>query len=70
MSKRDDLVESFRNAINLVSRENVSQTPDFILAEVAMRAIEEFEVACTRREEWYGYSNRPCQTAPTKIIRP
>lgn len=41
-------------AINRCSRENASNTPDFILAEYLMSCLEAFESASMRREDWYG----------------
>ena len=40
--------------INRHSRENNSDTPDFILAELAARALDAFEVAINRRQQWRG----------------
>jgi len=41
-------------AVNRCSRENVSNTPDFILAEFMERCLQAFEAASKRREDWYG----------------
>jgi len=48
------LSEEIRAAINRISRENVSNTPDFILAEYLMSCLVAFESANMRRENWYG----------------
>lgn len=36
------------------SRENESDTPDFILAEYMMSCLQAFEAAVKNRESWYG----------------
>ncbi|MDD5050969.1 MAG: hypothetical protein PHV93_04525 [Candidatus Pacebacteria bacterium] len=48
------LAEEIRAAINRNSRENASNTPDFILAEYLLACLVAFETASMRREEWYG----------------
>ena len=40
--------------INRFSKENDSNTPDFILAEYMLGALDAFTKAVVRREEWYG----------------
>jgi hypothetical protein len=47
------------HAINFASRESVSNTPDFILADLVADQLAAFERASLRREEWYGKSLRP-----------
>jgi len=49
------LANEIRAAINHCSRENVSNTPDFILAEYLLSCLAAFESASMRREEWYGH---------------
>jgi len=44
------------DACNKACRENVSNTPDFILAEYIMAALDAFEKASIAREKWYGKS--------------
>ena len=48
------LSNEIRAAINGCSRENESNTPDFILAEYLMACLVAFESASMRREEWFG----------------
>ena len=48
------LSDEIRAAINGCSRENESNTPDFILAEYLMACLVAFESASRRREKWYG----------------
>jgi hypothetical protein len=40
--------------INRHSRENGSNTPDFILAEYLEACLTAFDAASRRRERWYG----------------
>ena len=54
MSDREDLVKGISEVINRLSRENESDTPDFILAEHAVKAIESLEVALKERGRWYA----------------
>lgn len=41
-------------ALNGVSAENGSDTPDFILAEYLTACLTAFDEAVVAREEWYG----------------
>lgn len=45
--------------INKHSREQDSNTPDFILAEYLMACLSAFEVASNRREVWYKVEHKP-----------
>lgn len=49
-----DLQKEIETAINRVSRENESNTPDFILAEFLMLCLQAFEHTSKLREAWYG----------------
>jgi hypothetical protein len=55
------LVEEIRSAINRNSRENASNTPDFILAAYLEACLLAFEVAVQQRETWYGRAARPAE---------
>jgi len=50
--------EELRSLINRRSRENISNTPDFILAEYLLTCLEAFESASNAREKWFGKSLR------------
>jgi hypothetical protein len=54
MTAPTDLARDIASAINRVSRENVSNTPDFILAEMLVDILTAFEKASNARETWYG----------------
>lgn len=49
-----DLEKEIAALINKVSREQDSDTPDFILAEYLMACLSAFEVGVNRRDGWYG----------------
>lgn len=40
--------------LNRASRENLSNTPDFILAEYLLNCLEAFELATRARVRWHG----------------
>jgi hypothetical protein len=49
-----NIVKDIATIINRHSRENASNTPDFILAEYLERCLITFEMASNAREKWYG----------------
>lgn len=55
--------ESFQNEltnlINRCSRENASDTPDYILAMYLLNCLEAFDQAVRQRENWFGRDPRP-----------
>lgn len=46
--------KELRAVINRYSKENGSNTPDFILAEYLTVCLESFDRAVNQRSEWYG----------------
>ena len=46
--------EELRSLINRYSRENESNTPDFILAQYIEKSLLAFNQAVNSREKWYG----------------
>ena len=48
------LQEEIANLLNRYSRENASDTPDFILGQYLMSCLEAFEKATRERDEWGG----------------
>lgn len=50
----DTLQSEIADVLNRHSRENESNTPDFILAGVMIAALTAFEEASRHRETWYG----------------
>lgn len=55
MALKDELID----LINKKSRENTSNTPDFILGEYLMNCLESFEKAIKSRDSWYGVHLEP-----------
>lgn len=55
----NDLMTRLTSILNMESRENFSNTPDFILAEYMMDCLKAFERANNRRDTWYGISPEP-----------
>ena len=49
-----ELEKGIADLINRVSRENDSNTPDFLLAEFMMACLDAFELTSNKREVWYG----------------
>lgn len=49
-----DLKREIQEAINRASRENASNTPDFILAEFLMGCLCAFEAATNERRTWFA----------------
>lgn len=58
-TKYNDLKTDIKNTINRHSAENGSDTPDFILAEYLIGALELFDATTQNREKWYGREPRP-----------
>ncbi len=57
---QDDLSE----LLNRFSRENDSNTPDFILAAFLDEVLTAWGKACRERERWYGVEHRPGEVKP------
>lgn len=54
-----DLFDEICTVLNRYSRENASNTPDFILAEYLRQSLETFEGTVRARDEWYGIQPSP-----------
>ena len=50
----EDLEHAIAAALNSVSAENPSNTPDFILAQYLLGCLEAWNAGVTAREKWYG----------------
>jgi len=59
-----DFEKELEQLINKHSMENGSNTPDFLLAEYLRSCLVAFNVAVTKREEWYGRSVMPPTSVP------
>lgn len=51
--------EELETLINRHSRENGSDTPDFLLAEYLVAQLNLWDQYVTRREQWYGRKTAP-----------
>ena len=51
-----EIVEEFRHIINKLSRENTSNTPDFLLARYLYECLVAYENIHEANEKWYGKS--------------
>lgn len=54
-----DFRQELQSAINRCSKENASNTPDFILAQYLEGCLAAFDTATQQRETWYGRDARP-----------
>ena len=51
--QKTKLIQDFATAINKVSAENNSNTPDFILANYLVMCLETFDHITNMRNDWY-----------------
>ena len=58
--KKKQLIDDFATAINKVSAENGSNTPDFVLANYLAMCLENFDHITKMRDDWYGVHLEPC----------
>jgi hypothetical protein len=49
------LADDLRALLNQVSREGLSDTPDYILARYMLGTLEVFESCTLERDRWYGW---------------
>jgi len=54
-----DLRSELTTLLNKHSRENVSNTPDFILRDYIWNCLKAFEASVKQRDDWYGISPSP-----------
>jgi len=52
-------IEALTQLLNRYSRENASNTPDFILSEYLQATLAAFNAATQRRDQWYDVELRP-----------
>lgn len=48
------LLREIKEVLNRASREQESNTPDYILAEYLIGCLGVYEVACKSRDAWWG----------------
>lgn len=56
MDGQCDLTKRLEQILNEYSRENKSNTPDFILAQFMMGCLRSFEAAANERDKWYSFT--------------
>lgn len=56
---KTELEKKLRDLLNSESREQDSNTPDFILAEFMVNCLDAFELASNKREVWYDVELDP-----------
>lgn len=54
-----DLRSELQSLLNKHSRENGSNTPDFILAQFLMSCLDAYDAAVRTRDTWYNFFPRP-----------
>jgi hypothetical protein len=54
IDRDNQLRQKLESLLNEHSRENVSDTPDFVLAEYLTDCLAAFDKAVRERERWYG----------------
>jgi hypothetical protein len=54
-----EFMQELTKLINMYSLENMSNTPDFILANYIKGCLENFSETVTAREKWYGRGPKP-----------
>lgn len=67
MNEQITFVEELRYLINRYSKENGSNTPDFILAEYLSECLDIFNKTVKRREKWYGKEDK-IKLTPAEIV--
>lgn len=69
MTRNQEFEEELCTLINKYSKENGSDTPDWILTEYLINCLDVFDMTVNQRETWYG---RTCGgvsiTGDTEII--
>ncbi len=68
--KESEFRKELEALINKYSRENLSDTPDFILAEFLGGCLITFEAATRERERWYGRYVQGLPGAPGEVPFP
>ena len=61
MSRPKTLTEELAELLNKHSRENASNTPDWILADYLVECLKTFECFTLVRERWYGGNLAPAR---------
>ena len=71
-SRQHRVTSILAHALNGVSAENASNTPDFILADHLYQSLLAFEKTTAARQRWYGVELTPAgqdrETIPGKVV--
>ena len=71
MDKREKFLKEIAEVINNNSLEgNFNDTPDYILAKVAVEAIESFAEASAKRDGWHGFKDADKKRPQPKETKP
>lgn len=67
-----NFLEELEGLLNKYSKENTSNTPDFILADYLLAALDAFNNAVNHRSSWYGRFDAPgmMENPPTTVRTP
>lgn len=57
-----DFQKELEGLLNKHSKENASNTPDFILATYLVGCLKAFDEATSRRSQWYGQADPEAPT--------
>ena len=57
--KNELLTKRLEDLMNSISRENESNTPDFLLADYLVNCLEIFDQTIKSRDAWYGVHLEP-----------
>ena len=64
-----DFMKKLESLLNDFSRENESNTPDFIMAEFMAWCLDGFNKAVKRRDQWYSIHPEPGWSNPDNRMR-
>lgn len=68
MNKREKFLKEIAEVINRNSLEaHFNDTPDYILAKVAVEAMENFAEASARRDNWHGFKEAGGVDVPKEV---
>lgn len=65
-----DFRKDIEGVINRYSKENGSNTPDFILAQYLTESLSAYDKAVTAREKWYGREPKQADGPPDPVGKP
>ena len=65
--KEVQLIQDFATAINKVSAENESNTPDFVLANYLLMCLKTFNHITKMRDDWYSVHLEPTNSHFIKL---